>query len=186
MHISFHFLVLILTSIDCLIISTKRRTSSRECERIWSKGGVGGSERIRSGDVSDAFKEVLRENTRLPRTTNDNDKPSNRDRKSLHDVSQAKYQVGPLPFWYLLLSIHGKLDVLFSIHGGQQVIKRLSEIRYFAEKRRKKKEEIFFHIEWNLVRLKNKIAEKKREMKKKGKKQWKKKMYVVPFYYIRL
>ncbi|KAF3577519.1 hypothetical protein DY000_02033080 [Brassica cretica] len=45
-------------------MSTKRRTSSWECERIRNISGTAGLERIPSGDVSEALAEVLREETR--------------------------------------------------------------------------------------------------------------------------
>ncbi|KAL0815029.1 hypothetical protein Bca101_071472 [Brassica carinata] len=48
-------------------MTTRRKPSSRESKRIHSRSGVGGSDRIHYGDVSDALTEVLREETRLPR-----------------------------------------------------------------------------------------------------------------------
>lgn len=46
-----------------------RRTNPRESKRILSRAGSVSAERIRSGDVSEALTEVLREDTRLPRTS---------------------------------------------------------------------------------------------------------------------
>ncbi|KAF2546074.1 hypothetical protein F2Q70_00021431 [Brassica cretica] len=51
----------------CDTMTTRRKPSSRESKRIHSRSGVGGSDRIHYGDVSDALTEVLREETRLPR-----------------------------------------------------------------------------------------------------------------------
>ena len=44
-----------------------RRVNLRESERIRGRNGSVGTERIRSGDVSEALTKVLREETRLPR-----------------------------------------------------------------------------------------------------------------------
>ena len=43
-----------------------RRTTLRDSERIQTRAGSVNMERIRSGDVSEALIEVLREETRLP------------------------------------------------------------------------------------------------------------------------
>ena len=46
-----------------------RRTNPRESERIRNRAGGVSAERIRSGDVSEALTEVLREETRLSRAS---------------------------------------------------------------------------------------------------------------------
>lgn len=43
-----------------------RKASSRESDRMRSRTGEVGSERIRYGNVSDTLTKVLREETRLP------------------------------------------------------------------------------------------------------------------------
>lgn len=48
-------------------MSTRKKISSRESERIHSRSEVGGLDRKRFGDVSNALTEVLREETRLAR-----------------------------------------------------------------------------------------------------------------------
>ena len=46
-----------------------RRMNIRESERIRNRAGGVSAEHIRSGDVSEALTEVLREETRLPRAS---------------------------------------------------------------------------------------------------------------------
>ncbi|KAF2532115.1 hypothetical protein F2Q70_00030911 [Brassica cretica] len=46
---------------------TSRRSNSRVSDRVRTRTGSANAERIRSGDVSDALTEVLREETQLPR-----------------------------------------------------------------------------------------------------------------------
>ncbi|KAF3503782.1 hypothetical protein F2Q69_00044664 [Brassica cretica] len=46
---------------------TSRRSNSRDSDRVRTRTGFAITERIRSGDVSDALTEVLREETRIPR-----------------------------------------------------------------------------------------------------------------------
>ncbi|KAF2559585.1 hypothetical protein F2Q68_00016816 [Brassica cretica] len=46
---------------------SSRRSNSRYSDRVRTRTGSANAERIRSGDVSDALTEVLREETRLPR-----------------------------------------------------------------------------------------------------------------------
>ncbi|KAF3564976.1 hypothetical protein DY000_02014201 [Brassica cretica] len=46
---------------------TSRRSNSRDSDRVRTRTGSANAERIRSGDVSDALTEVLREETQLPR-----------------------------------------------------------------------------------------------------------------------
>ncbi|KAF3560458.1 hypothetical protein F2Q69_00015814 [Brassica cretica] len=46
---------------------TSRRSNSRDSDRVRTRTGSANAERIRSGDVSDALTEVLREETRHPR-----------------------------------------------------------------------------------------------------------------------
>ena len=46
---------------------TSRRSNSRDFDRVRTRTGSANAERIRSGDVSDALTEVLREETRLLR-----------------------------------------------------------------------------------------------------------------------
>ncbi|KAF3588541.1 hypothetical protein F2Q69_00032235 [Brassica cretica] len=46
---------------------TSKRSNSRDSDRVRTRTGSANVERIRSGDVSDALTEVLREETQLPR-----------------------------------------------------------------------------------------------------------------------
>ena len=46
---------------------TSRRSNSSDSDRVRTRNGSANAERIRSGDLSDALTEVLREETRLPR-----------------------------------------------------------------------------------------------------------------------
>ncbi|KAF3535584.1 hypothetical protein F2Q69_00022421 [Brassica cretica] len=46
-----------------------RRSNPRDSDRVQTRTGSANAERIRSGDVSEALTEVLREETRLPRTS---------------------------------------------------------------------------------------------------------------------
>ncbi|KAF3500649.1 hypothetical protein F2Q69_00044452 [Brassica cretica] len=46
-----------------------RRSSPRESDRVQTRTGSANAERIRSGDMSEALTEVLREETRIPRTS---------------------------------------------------------------------------------------------------------------------
>ncbi|KAF3496304.1 hypothetical protein DY000_02054221 [Brassica cretica] len=46
---------------------TSRRSNSRDSDRVRTRNGSANAERIRSGDLSDALTELLREETRLPR-----------------------------------------------------------------------------------------------------------------------
>ncbi|KAF3612238.1 hypothetical protein DY000_02049190 [Brassica cretica] len=46
-----------------------RRSNPRDSDRVRTRTGSANAERIRSGDVSEALTEVLREETRLPRTS---------------------------------------------------------------------------------------------------------------------
>ncbi|KAF3582807.1 hypothetical protein DY000_02031776 [Brassica cretica] len=46
-----------------------RRSNPRNSDRVQNRTGSANAERIRSGDVSEALTEVLREETRLPRTS---------------------------------------------------------------------------------------------------------------------
>ncbi|KAF3537466.1 hypothetical protein F2Q69_00019683 [Brassica cretica] len=48
---------------------TSRRSNSRDSDRVRTRTGVANAERIRSRDVSDTLTEVLREETRLPRSS---------------------------------------------------------------------------------------------------------------------
>jgi len=48
---------------------TSRRSNSCDSDRVRTRTGVANAERIRFGDVSDAFTEVLREETRLLRSS---------------------------------------------------------------------------------------------------------------------
>ena len=48
---------------------TSRRSNSRDSDRVRTRTGSANAERIRSGDVSEALTEVLREETRLPRAS---------------------------------------------------------------------------------------------------------------------
>lgn len=47
-------------------MSTRKIPTFRDSERNISRGSVGGSSRICSGDVSDSLTKILREETRLP------------------------------------------------------------------------------------------------------------------------
>ncbi|WZZ08157.1 hypothetical protein YC2023_094078 [Brassica napus] len=46
-----------------------RRSNSRDSDTVQTRTGVANADRIRSGDVSDALTKVLREETRLPRSS---------------------------------------------------------------------------------------------------------------------
>ncbi|KAF2539524.1 hypothetical protein F2Q68_00019943 [Brassica cretica] len=46
---------------------TSRRLIPRDSDRVQTRTGIGNVEHIRSGDVSEALTEVLREETRFPR-----------------------------------------------------------------------------------------------------------------------
>ena len=46
-----------------------RRSNPRDSDRVQNRTGSANVERIRSGDVSEALTEVLREETRLPRAS---------------------------------------------------------------------------------------------------------------------
>ncbi|KAF2562940.1 hypothetical protein F2Q70_00014401 [Brassica cretica] len=46
-----------------------RRSNPHDSDRVQTRTGSANAERIRSGDVSEALTEVLREETRLPRAS---------------------------------------------------------------------------------------------------------------------
>ncbi|KAF3612150.1 hypothetical protein DY000_02047273 [Brassica cretica] len=63
---------------------------SQESERICTRSGVGDSDRIRSGDVSNALTEVLREEMCLPRAVSGNAKPSSCSDAAPTDAASTK------------------------------------------------------------------------------------------------
>ncbi|KAG2269393.1 hypothetical protein Bca52824_063948 [Brassica carinata] len=67
-----------------------RRTTPRDSERIRSRAGSVNAEHIRSGDVSEALTEVLREETRLPRASTQEGKDLDGDKSAARIKSSSQ------------------------------------------------------------------------------------------------